>query len=122
MNRVLIVEDNVDNMEVLEAFLEDDFELLKAINGKMGLEMAQSEQPDAILLDISLPIMDGLSVISKIREDVSIRETPVVALTAHAMSGDRERFLNAGFDEYVSKPIVDAELFMSMIDGLIEAK
>jgi len=119
MKTILIVEDNSDNMDVLEAFLEDDFNLLEATNGQEGLQMAKENKPDIILLDISLPIMDGLEVISKIREDENIRDIPVIALTAHAMLGDKEKFLQAGFDEYMSKPIVDDELLINMINNLI---
>ena len=119
MKRVLIVEDNVDNMFVLEAFLEDDFELLEATDGKMGLEMAIKEKPDLILLDISLPEMDGTDVMVKIRKDENIKDTPVIALTAHAMIGDKERFLESGFDNYMSKPIVDEEALIDMMNNLI---
>ncbi len=119
MKRVLIVEDNQDNMDVLEAFLEDDYELLKATDGKMGLEMAIDEKPDLILLDISLPAMDGAQVIAEIRKDREIRNTPVIALTAHAMLGDKEKFLKSGFDGYMSKPIVDEDELIEMIDRLM---
>lgn len=119
MKRVLIVEDNQDNMDVLEAFLEDDYELLKATDGKMGLEMAIDEKPDLILLDISLPAMDGAQVIAEIRKNRDTRNTPVIALTAHAMLGDKEKFLKSGFDGYMSKPIVDEDKLIEMIDRLM---
>jgi len=122
MKKVLIVEDNSDNMDVLEAFLEDDYELLEATDGKMGLEMAIDEKPDLILLDISLPEMDGLQVIAEIRRNQEIKNTPVIALTAYAMLGDKERFLEAGFDEYMSKPIVDEEVLIDMMNSLMEEK
>ena len=120
MKRVLIVEDNSDNMDVLEAFLEDDYELLEATDGKMGLEMAIDEKPDLILLDISLPEMDGTQVITEIRKNQEISNTPVIALTAHAMLGDKERFLGFGFDEYMSKPIVDEDVLIEMMNNLME--
>ncbi len=120
MKRVLIVEDNSDNMDVLEAFLEDDYELLEATDGKMGLGMAIEEKPDLILLDISLPEMDGTQVITEIRKNQEINNTPVIALTAHAMLGDKERFLASGFNEYMSKPIVDEDILIEMMNSLME--
>ncbi len=122
MKRILIVEDNEDNMDVLEAFLEDDFELLEATDGKMGLDMTIAEKPDLILLDISLPEMDGTEVIENIRKHQDIKDTPVIALTAHAMLGDKERFMEFGFDEYMSKPIVDEDLLIEMMNNLMEEK
>ena len=122
MKKILIVEDNEDNMYVLEAFLEDDFELVEATDGKMGLEMAITEKPDLILLDISLPEMDGTEVIVKIRKHQEIKDTPVIALTAHAMLGDKERFMEFGFDEYMSKPIVDEDILIEMMNNLMEKK
>jgi len=118
--KILIVEDNEDNMSVLEAFLEDDFELIKATNGKMGLEMAIEEKPDLILLDISLPQMDGTEVIVKIRKHDEIKNTPTIALTAHAMIGDKEKFIEFGFDDYMSKPIIDEDLLIKMMKNLME--
>jgi len=120
MKKVLIVEDNQDNMDVLEAFLEDDYELIEATDGKMGLEMAIEKKPDLILLDISLPEMDGTQVVTEIRKNQEIKNTPVIALTAHAMLGDREKFLAFGFDEYMSKPIVDEDILIEMMNDLME--
>jgi len=117
---VLIVEDNEDNMSLVESYLEDDFNLLKARNGKDGLKMAKAHKPDLVLLDISLPEMDGLEVIGKMREDEDIANIPVIALTAHAMVGDRENFLDKGFDDYVSKPIIDDEKLIETINSLIK--
>ena len=120
MKKVLIVEDNQDNMDVLEAFLEDDYKLIEATDGKMGLGMAIEEKPDLILLDISLPEMDGTQVITEIRKNQEINNTPVIALTAHAMLGDREKFLASGFNEYMSKPIVDEDILIEMMNSLME--
>ena len=120
MKKVLIVEDNQDNMDVLEAFLEDDYELIEATDGKMGLEVAIDKKPDLILLDISLPEMDGTQVITEIRKNQEINNTPVIALTAHAMLGDREKFLASGFNEYMSKPIVDEDILIEMMNSLME--
>lgn len=119
MKRILVVEDNRDNMDLVEAFLEDNYELLKAFDGKEGYEKAIEEKPDLILLDISLPEMDGTEVIQKIRENSMICKTPVIALTAHAMLGDKEKFLEYGFDDYMSKPIVDDEELIELIELLL---
>jgi len=120
MYKILIVEDNADNLAVLEAFLEDDYELIDAVNGREGLAMAKLQKPDLILLDISLPEMDGTEVLLQIRKIKEIKETPIIALTAHAMVGDKERYLSLGFNAYVSKPIIDDEELINLINSLIK--
>ena len=120
MYKILIVEDNADNLAVLEAFLEDEYELVNAEDGKKGLDLALSQKPDLILLDISLPEMDGTEVLAQIRKIDEIKETPVIALTAHAMLGDKEKFLELGFNAYVSKPIIDDETLLELIETLIK--
>jgi CheY-like chemotaxis protein len=120
MKTILIIEDNIDNTEILEAFLEDDFILLKAFDGKTGFEMIKNKKPDMVLLDISLPQMDGIEIISQMRIDGKCKDIPVIALTAHAMIGDKERFIKAGFDDYMSKPIIDDALLIKMINNLIK--
>ncbi len=119
MYKILVVEDNADNLAVLEAFLEDDYDLINADDGKKGLDMAISEKPDLILLDISLPEMDGTEVLANIRKIDDIKDTPTIALTAHAMLGDKEKYLDLGFDSYVSKPILDDEELIELIESLI---
>ena len=120
MYKILIVEDNMDNLAVLEAFLEDDYELVNADNGRKGLEMAISEKPDIILMDISLPEMDGTEVLAEIKKIENIKNTPTIALTANAMVGDKEKYLELGFNSYVSKPILDDEKLIELIESLIE--
>jgi CheY-like chemotaxis protein len=115
--RVLVVEDNIDNMDLIEVFLEDVYSLIFANDGKIGLEKTIEEKPDLVLLDISLPIMDGTEVIKKIREDETISNIPVIALTAHAMMGDRESFLKQGFTDYLSKPIEDEDILIDLIES-----
>lgn len=122
MYKILVVEDNADNLAVLEAFLEDDYELINADDGRKGLEMAKSQKPDLILMDISLPEMDGTEVLAEIKKIDDIKNTPIIALTAHAMVGDKEKYLNMGFDSYVSKPILDDEELVELIESLIEGK
>ncbi|MCX6690639.1 MAG: response regulator [Methanoregula sp.] len=102
---ILIVEDNPDNLMTARAMLRERYTTISATDGKTGLLLAQKEKPDLILLDISLPVMDGFAVFAEIRKDPAIRHIPVVALTARAMKGDREDILSRGFDGYLSKPV-----------------
>ncbi len=119
--RIAIVEDNPDNRLLLDALLADRAELDMYETGPEALAGLPSRRPDLMLLDISLPGMDGVQVLGAIRADPALRDLPVIALTAHAMSGDRDRFLLAGFDAYLSKPIVDEELLFGAIDELVRA-
>jgi CheY-like chemotaxis protein len=120
MKKILVVEDNPDNMDLIEAFLEDDYELIQAFDGESGFLKACECGMDLVLLDISLPNMDGTEVVKKIRETESIKNIPVVALTAHAMLGDRDKFIKCGFDEYMSKPIVDEDDLINLIEELLD--
>ena len=110
-----VVEDNADNRLLLRAILSDSYTLTEYENGVDALGGIARERPDVVLLDISLPGMDGTQVLRRIRDDVALRGLPVIALTAHAMSGDREKFLAAGFDDYITKPIVDENLLLDAI-------
>jgi two-component system cell cycle response regulator DivK len=104
--KILVVEDNPDNLTLIEDILVSlDYEVITAQDGVVGLEKALTAQPDLILMDLSLPKMDGWDVTRKIKADDHIRHIPVIALTAHALLGDRKRALEAGCDDYVSKPI-----------------
>ena len=116
MNRIAVVEDNADNRLLLQAILEDGYSLTEYATGLAALEGLTRQVPDLILLDISLPGMDGLEVLQHIRADARLQHLPVIALTAHAMAGDRERFLSAGFDGYVTKPIVDEQVLLRTIE------
>lgn len=120
MYRILVVEDNLDNLAVIEAFLEDDYELTNAVDGQVGLEMVISQKPDLVLLDISLPKMDGTEVLREIKKVEDVKNIPIIALTAHAMVGDKEMYLSLGFDAYVSKPILDDEELVDLIETLIK--
>jgi signal transduction histidine kinase/DNA-binding response OmpR family regulator len=102
---ILIVEDNADNLKTVRALLEDSATILEASNGQTGLEQAQARQPDVILLDIGLPVMDGFKTLEAMRHEETLRHIPVIAVTARAMKGDREQVLGRGFDGYVSKPV-----------------
>ncbi|HVE42455.1 MAG TPA: response regulator [Planctomycetota bacterium] len=120
MKTIAVVEDNADNRLLLRAFLADAYEIVEYETGMAALEAFASMRPDLILLDVSLPGMDGLAVLSRVRGDERLKKLPVIALTAHAMHGDRERFLKAGFDDYVSKPIVDEQVLLDAIRRLLE--
>lgn len=115
MKRIAVVEDNPDNRLLVAAILEDLFEIDEYESGDEALEGFSKQRPDLVLLDISLPGKDGTEVLRELREDAALRTLPVIALTAHAMAGDRERYLAEGFDDYISKPIVDEELLIAAI-------
>lgn len=119
MKRILVVEDNQDNLDLIEAFLEDVYSLSYATDGKMGLDKVIEEKPDLVLLDISLPKMDGTEVIKAIRENDKICNIPVIALTAHAMLGDREAFIKQGFTDYMSKPIEDEDVLIELMESFL---
>ena len=116
MSPIAVVEDNPDNRLLLQAILADRFELDEYDNGPAALAGLREHLPGMVLLDISLPGRDGLEVLRRMKDDAVLRHVPVVALTAHAMSGDRERFLSAGFDGYVTKPIVDENVLFAAIE------
>ena len=119
MKRILVVEDNPDNLDLIEAYLEDTYSLSFATDGQMGLDKVIEEKPDLVLLDISLPEMDGTEVIKAIRNNDEISNIPVIALTAHAMMGDREDFIKQGFTEYMSKPIQDEDILIELMESLL---
>jgi CheY-like chemotaxis protein len=111
-HRVLVVEDEKDNMDLFCQILEfHGCQVLKAGDGREAINMAQSEKPDLILMDLSLPALDGWEATRTIKAIPQVANIPVVALTAHAMVGDRERALEAGCDGYISKPIEVARFF-----------
>src|SRR4030095_11972034 len=115
MTKRAIVEDNPDNLLLFRAMLEDLYEVTTYETGPEALRGFQDEQPDLILLDISLPEMDGPEVLRRIDADPLLRGIPVIALTAHAMAGDREAFLAAGFDEDINKPLIDDDILLDTI-------
>ncbi|MEX1183701.1 MAG: response regulator [Gemmatimonadota bacterium] len=117
--RVTVIEDNPDNRLLVEVLLENTYELTLFENGKAALEGMAEAAPDVVLLDISLPGMDGPEVLTRMRQMPELAAVPVVALTAHAMAGDRERYLEMGFDAYVSKPITDEKRLLSTIEDLL---
>ena len=122
--KILVVEDNPLNLELTADILgAAGYTVLRAENAERGIALARSENPALILMDISLPGMDGLSAVEVLREETETREIPVVALTAHAMKGDEERALVAGCSGYITKPIDtralprDVASFIRPMDG-----
>ncbi len=115
--RVLVVEDNDMNMQLVEYLLEEGgMAIVKATSGEEALRITRGSDPfDLILMDIHLPGMDGLSVVREMKDDQRTANVPILALTAHAMRGDKDRFLDAGCDGYISKPI-DVKTFLSSIE------
>lgn len=106
MTTILIVEDNEMNRDMLSRRLERmGYEVLIAVDGQMGIEVAREKAPDLILMDMSLPVMDGWEATRRIRLDDALRHIPIIALTAHAMANDRDKALEAGCDDYDTKPI-----------------
>lgn len=106
MPRVLLVEDNEMNRDMLSRRLvRQGFEVLMAVDGEQGVSMAKTEMPDLILMDMSLPVLDGWGATRQIKGDAGTQSIPVIALTAHAMAGDRDKALEAGCDDYDTKPI-----------------
>jgi two-component system, cell cycle response regulator DivK len=109
--RVLVVEDNERNMKLFRDVLAaSGYRTLEATTGSLAVELAQRHIPDVVLMDVQLPDLDGVEALRRIRSDARTAYVPVVAVTAQAMDGDRERFLRAGFDGYVSKPVDLKEL------------
>ena len=115
MSKILLVEDNEMNRDMLSRRLKRrGYEVFIAVNGAEGVEMAHSVTPDLILMDMSLPVMDGWSATKNIKANPATQSIPVVALTAHAMSGDREKALQAGCDDYDTKPIELSRLLIKI--------
>ena len=122
MKKIVLVEDNPDNRLLVQVMLESLYEIEEYETGFAALEGLQKSKPDLVLLDVSLPEMDGTEVLRRIRADDKLRDLPVIALTAHAMAGDREKFIAAGFDDYVTKPIVDEALLLGAIERLLAGR
>lgn len=121
MSKILLVEDNEMNRDMLSRRLQRrGYEIVIAVDGKQGVAMANSENPDLILMDMSLPIMDGWEATKNIKANTSTKSIPIIALTAHAMSGDREQAMKAGCDDYDTKPI-DLPRLLTKIEVFIAA-
>lgn len=105
MKTILLVEDDDFSLDMMTQLLEEDYRLVTAVDGAQAVESARREQPDLILMDMSLPLMDGLEATRRIKADPQLNAIPVIGLSAHAMSGDAEKALAAGCDGYLTKPV-----------------
>jgi CheY-like chemotaxis protein len=114
MKKVLVVEDVDMNRELMVQLLEDHYEVIAAVNGQAGVEAAERERPELILMDLSLPVMNGWEATRRLKADPELKSIPVIALTAHAMKGDRETALAAGCDDYLVKPLDEDALMEKM--------
>jgi len=111
MAKILLVEDNEMNRDMLSRRLErKGFQVVTAVDGEQGLAMAQADKPDLILMDMSLPVMDGWEATRRLKSSPDTQLIPIISLTAHAMAGDREKALEAGADDYDTKPVEFARL------------
>ena len=116
---ILYIEDNPQNMRLVRKMLKiGGYEMLEAANGLDGLDMVANEHPRLVLIDINLPDIDGIEVTKRLKADPELRNIPVVALTANAMFGDKERFLDAGCDGYIAKPVSKNELLTTVAEFL----
>lgn len=119
MAKILLVEDNEMNRDMLSRRLERrGYQVVMAFDGEQGVAMAQAEKPDLILMDMSLPIIDGWEATRRVKANEATRHIPIIALTAHAMSDDREKAMQAGCDEYDTKPI-DLERLLTKIQSFL---
>ena len=114
MKRILIVEDAEFNRDLLVQLLEDDYQILTAVDGAAGIAMAELQRPDLILMDLSLPVVDGWEATRRIKANVALRHIPIIALTAHAMMGDEEKARQSGCDDYMTKPIDEDLLYKKL--------
>jgi CheY-like chemotaxis protein len=116
MTRVLVAEDNAVNRELLRELLEaHGYTVIEACDGQEALDRIGQSRPDLLLLDINMPVLDGFATVRRIREDPALSKLPVLAVTAYAMQGDREKIIKSGFDGYLSKP-VNARLLAAELD------
>jgi two-component system, cell cycle response regulator DivK len=119
MAKILLVEDSEMNRDMLSRRLERrGYEVVVAVDGQQGLDLARSQRPALILMDMSLPVVDGWEATRRLKADADLRSTPVIALTAHAMSSDRDRAIAAGCDDYDTKP-VEMDRLLGKIETLL---
>ena len=119
MTKIRLIEDNEMNRDMLARRLKRrGYEVIVAVDGQAGIDMAHSENPDLILMDLSLPVIDGWTATSQLKADDDTRQIPIIALTAHAMTGDREKAIEAGCDEFDTKP-VELKRLLSKIEQLL---
>ena len=114
MKRILVVEDVEFNRDLMVQLLEEEYEVLTANDGEEGVECAQRERPDLILMDLSLPRLDGWEATRRIKANPALARVPIIAVSAHAMTGDEARARECGCDDYISKPIDEELLFAKL--------
>ena len=119
MTKVLLVEDNEMNRDMLSRrLIRRGYQVVFAMDGQQGIDLARSERPDVILMDMSLPVIDGWEATRRVKADDATRSVPVIGLTAHAMAGDREKAIEAGCDDYDTKP-VELDRLIGKIERLL---
>jgi two-component system cell cycle response regulator DivK len=122
MPKILLVEDNEMNRDMLSRRLQrKGYEVVLALDGQSGVEMTQTQAPDLVLMDMSLPVLDGWEATRRLKADPATRHIPVIALTAHAMSSDREKAIEAGCDDYDTKP-VELTRLLAKIEALLRGR
>lgn len=121
MKTILVVEDQELNLDLLVQLLEEEYEVLTAMDGAAGLELAERERPDLILMDLSLPVIDGWEAARRIKANQELNHIPVIALTAHAMMGDEERARDCGCDDFMTKPL-DEDLLFAKVEHFLGAE
>ncbi len=114
MKRILIVEDVEINLDLLIQLLEEEYQISSAADGKLGVKVARREKPDLIIMDMSLPILDGWTATRQIRSNPETSHIPIIALSAHALAAEKERAIEAGCDAYLTKPVDEEQLFMTI--------
>ena len=114
MKKILVIEDVDFNRDLVVQLLEDKYQVIEAVNGQEGVSIAEKEKPELILMDLSLPVMDGWEATRLLKANTELRSIPVIALTAHAMKGDEEKALAAGCDDYLVKPLDEDELLLKI--------
>jgi two-component system, cell cycle response regulator DivK len=118
MKKILVVEDVEFNRDLVVQLLEDDYRIITAADGAEGIQLAERERPDLILMDLSLPVIDGWEATRRIKADDALKHIPIIALSAHAMAGDEERARQSGCDDYLSKPLDEDLLFAKLVKFL----
>jgi two-component system cell cycle response regulator DivK len=114
MKRILVVEDVEFNRDLVVQLLEDTYEVLTAVDGVEGIRVAEHEHPDLILMDLSLPVIDGWEATRRLKANAALCDIPIIALSAHAMTGDAEKALQSGCNDYLSKPLDEDLLFAKL--------
>ena len=108
--KILVVDDTEWNRDLIVQLLEDEYDVLQAVDGEDGVRKAETEKPDLILMDLGMPVMDGWEATRKIKANDALKHIPIIAVTSHAMVGDEIEARKAGCDDYMSKPVDDEEL------------